>query len=304
MTSFRTIAKRAIERLAVLARADRLGLSVRRPGDFVLAYHNVVPDAADRQGDASLHLPIGHFRRQLDLLQEWFEVVPLEELVGPSDATHGTMPRVALTFDDAYRGVFELALPEMEERRIPGTVFVAPGILGDRTLWWDALGREPWGGPPPAIRSQILEFGGSHELARRIAGAESLEWIAMPSVMRTVTEEELSRAELPSYVSLGSHTWSHTSLLRLGPQDLQNELALSRAWLTTRFPDRFNNVLSYPFGHCSEEVARATEDAGYRAGMSLHPGRLADSPSGFQLPRRNVPSGLSLEGLRLRLAWR
>ncbi|MEX2531212.1 MAG: polysaccharide deacetylase family protein [Gemmatimonadota bacterium] len=304
MTSFRTIAKRAIERLAVLARADRLGLSARKPGDLVLAYHNVVPDAADRQGDASLHLPIAHFRRQLDLLQEWFDVVPLEELVGPSDVAHTTRPRVALTFDDAYRGVFELALPEMGERGLPGTVFVAPGILGDRTLWWDALGREGWGGPPPAIRAQILELGGSHESARRVAAAENLEWIEMPPVMRTVTEAELSRAELPSYVSLGSHTWSHTSLLRLGPQDLQNELALPRAWLTTRFPERFNDVLSYPFGHCSEEVAKAAEDAGYRAGMSLHAGTLPDSPSGFQLPRRNIPAGLSLDGLRLRLAWR
>jgi len=47
---------------------------------------------------------------------------------------------VALTFDDAYRGVLELALPLLERFAAPATVFVATAYAREGArYWWDRL---------------------------------------------------------------------------------------------------------------------------------------------------------------------
>lgn len=42
---------------------------------------------------------------------------------------------VALTFDDAYRSFYETALPVLERRRVPVTLFVPSGRLGGVNTW-------------------------------------------------------------------------------------------------------------------------------------------------------------------------
>jgi glycosyltransferase involved in cell wall biosynthesis/peptidoglycan/xylan/chitin deacetylase (PgdA/CDA1 family) len=125
---------------------------------LVLLYHRVAELAIDPWG---LSVPPERFAAQLDvLLDEHFRFVPLHELVGAVGTGRGGR-LAAVTFDDGYADVLGAGLPALEERNIPGTVFLVSGAIGNaRELWWDELERillEP-GELPETLE---LDVGGS-----------------------------------------------------------------------------------------------------------------------------------------------
>ena len=300
--NIRTTVKHCLEGLAVGLGVDRIRRRLHGATTVILAYHNVVPEKLAGTGDTSLHIPVGRFRQHLDALAATHEVRPLEEiLLGDHDVDEEASV-AAITFDDAYRGTLEVALPELQARKLPATLFVAPAILGDRTLWWDAISEPSLGGPPPKLRTRILEEGEGKEESARLVVPDAL-WQEMPSLMRTVTEEELVALDAAFDLTIGSHTWSHPSLPHLSKDELPEELLRPREWLQARFPERYLDALSYPYGHSSRKVRQAVEEAGYRAGLVLRGPRRHDPEDGdrYAVPRLNVPAGLSRNGLKLRL---
>jgi peptidoglycan/xylan/chitin deacetylase (PgdA/CDA1 family) len=101
---------------------------------------------------------------------------------------------------------------------------------------------------------------------------------------------------------LASHTWSHPNLAALEPAELTAELTRPLAWLRDGFPEPLA-VLAYPYGRSSPQVEAAAAAAGYRAALRIDGGWLRSGRGRTHaLPRLNVPSGLSLQGFRLRTA--
>jgi peptidoglycan/xylan/chitin deacetylase (PgdA/CDA1 family) len=101
------------------------------PRSVVLAYHALGPAA-----DSPLRntfVPVEVFERQMKFLARRRRVVSLEDILG-GPAADGP-PRVAITFDDAYRSVLARALPVLERHQFPATVFVPTAWLGDRNRW-------------------------------------------------------------------------------------------------------------------------------------------------------------------------
>ena len=123
------------------------------PVSLVLAFHNVLPEGVTSRGDRSLHLSISTFREIVDWLSEAFDLVPLDALFRESDESTGR-PRVAITFDDAYVGALSEAVPELERRGIPATIFAVTGVNGGHTFWWDALADSFPAGLPPDLRAR------------------------------------------------------------------------------------------------------------------------------------------------------
>lgn len=84
-------------------------------------------------------MTFGHFKTQLELLEERYPFSPLKELV---NAPISSGKRVALTFDDGYRSFIDKALPELTKRAIPATVFVCSDLLGTKQFITKAEVRE------------------------------------------------------------------------------------------------------------------------------------------------------------------
>jgi peptidoglycan/xylan/chitin deacetylase (PgdA/CDA1 family) len=270
--------------------------------DTILAFHNVVPDEASSGGDDALHLHRSRFHRYLDLLQEQYEVVSLARIVDEPVTGEVGRPRVAITFDDAYRGALILALPELAERGLPSTVFVPPGLLGMSSFWWDGVSA-PDGGPiRGSLRDEALQrFHGDGgqvvKWARKIGfGERETHPMARPASL-----PELDwAAELPG-VTIGAHGWWHRNLASLSSEHLSGELTLPLTWLGQRYA-RTLPVIAYPYGLTSVPVQHAAAKAGYRAGFLCGGGRLSrTSHDRMALPRVSVPAGLTSDGLRLRL---
>ncbi len=290
---------------AVLARGGpaRLARALRPDRDSVLAYHNVLPDGVESGGDTSLHISRSRFVAHLDRIQETCRVVSLARLLDGSPADDGR-PRVALTFDDAYRGALEQGLAELERRGLPATVFVPPGTLGGRVFWWDLLtdrDGEPLRGK---IRQVALNvFRGEEKLVLEWADRCGFGRSELHPLARSASLPELDAAAERPGVRVGAHGWSHANLTVLAEAEARVELDRSLRWIQRRYGDTAIPVVSYPYGLSSPEVERSARGVGYRGGVLVTGGAL---PPGIEnplaLPRISVPSGLSPDGLQLRLS--
>lgn len=290
---------------AVLARGPaRLVGALKAPRDCVLAYHNVLPGDVESRGDPSLHISRSRFAAHLDRLQETCRLVPLSRLLLDPPAPDRDRPRVALTFDDGYRGALTVGVDELEGRRLPATFFVPPGRLKGRVFWWDLVtdrDGEPLRGMARRIALEV--FRGEQE--------KTLEWAdrcgfgrrEVHPLARSASLDELDEAAARPGMTLGSHGWSHANLAALEEHEVAVELKRSLSWLRERYGDSALPVVSYPYGRSSPDVERTARAEGYRAGLRVSGGAL---PTGtrepWALPRINAPSGLSPHGLQLRLS--
>lgn len=105
----------------------------------VLVYHHV-SNSTPRSTSVSPE----RFEQHLDYLaQHDFVVLALEEIVDAFVQGDALPPgAVALTFDDAYASVYQEALPRLERRDLPFTVFVATDPIDNRFagfMDWDQL---------------------------------------------------------------------------------------------------------------------------------------------------------------------
>lgn len=300
--TLRTAFKHAVERGLVDTGAVRWGLRRRRGQRLVLAYHNIVQDDAPSGGDASLHLPLGQFVRQLDVLEEWCDIVPLATILdAPVDAGR---PRVAVTFDDAYYGAMRLGVGELARRNLPATVFAVPGLIGCPAFWWDAYVNARHGMTPDAFRVFALD-----ELCGDDAAVAA--WARQRGVDPAVSHASRRAADLTELreavgdhrgLTIGSHSWSHANLVRVTGAALKSELVDSLAWLGERV-ERVVPWLSYPYGRSSQAVARAAALAGYAGAVAVSGGWVRGPVADrFAVPRLNVSAGLSVRGFRLRIA--
>jgi peptidoglycan/xylan/chitin deacetylase (PgdA/CDA1 family) len=299
--SVRSRLKAGFEAAAV--HSGMAGLSRRRlkRRGLILAYHGIVPNGERPAGERTLHLPESQFHAQLDVLGALTSVVPLDELLGPSDSV-GLLPRAAITWDDAYLGALTTGVDAVVRRGLPATIFVAPGRLGGQSFWWDRLAERFGGTIPGAIRSRALrELAGVDEAVAAEYERDAPP-ASIPDFARTGGETLLAGAAARPGISVASHSWSHANLAAIPPARLEQELTSPADWLGERFTT-YLACLAYPYGLDSPEVRRRSGLAGYVAGLRVEGGWMArEEGDRFQVPRLNIPAGLSLDGFVLRLS--
>ncbi|MDO6719012.1 polysaccharide deacetylase family protein [Psychrosphaera sp. 1_MG-2023] len=100
----------------------------------VVIYHHVSENTP-----ASTSLSPEDFIKHLTLFEELeLEVVPLSKLVNAiQDKQDVPSNWVAITFDDGFTSVYDNAMPELQKRKYPFTVFVNPDKVGPSKLYMD-----------------------------------------------------------------------------------------------------------------------------------------------------------------------
>lgn len=194
----------------------------------VLCYHALSPT-----WPAPLSIEPDAFERQLALLaRRGYRGATVREAIEapPAERT------VAVSFDDAYRSVLELARPILDRLGMPASVYVP-------TDWPDRDEPMSW----PGIDQWL---GGPHERELRCLGWDEL------------------RALADNGWEVGSHTRSHPRLPELDDSALDAELAGSRADCESAL-GRPCDSLAYPYGAVDARVAAAAGRAGYAYAVSL-----------------------------------
>ena len=212
---------------------------------IVLCYH-----AVSRSWPSPLAVTPDALERQLRrLLRRGYRAATFADAL--------TVPRgrkvMAVTFDDAYRSVAELAQPVMARLGVPGTVFVPTRFAGSGApMSWPGI--DEWVGGPH--EHELLPMGWDELRGLRGAGWE-----------------------------IGSHTVSHPHLTRLGDADLTAELRDSRLACEAETGGPCRSI-AYPYGDVDARVAAAAGEAGYAHGGGL-PGAF-HRPRPLEWPRVGI----------------
>jgi peptidoglycan/xylan/chitin deacetylase (PgdA/CDA1 family) len=279
--------------------ASRMARHRIRGKRLILAYHGIVPEGERPAGERALFVPQTDFAAQLDVLAAFADVVPLDRIDEAGDGR----PRIAITFDDGYRGAVREGVQELVKRGLPATIFVVPGRLNGHVFWWDALSPGSVSLDESIRKRAVHALAGSDERVRswaRDAKLPSSE--ALPAYAQTASAGELRAAlEFPG-ITIGSHTWSHVNLASLSSVDVTAEIERPRDWLRAEFEEKAVLWLAYPYGLDCPAVHRAAVRASYVGALRIGGGwHRATDVSAFARPRLNIPGGLSLAGFRARL---
>lgn len=215
----------------------------------VLMYHRV-GEAANAQGKRfaitgdlfAAHMQAlytsGYRAISIDVFVDWLE--------GVAQLPSGSF---LLTFDDGYRGVYEYALPVLQDLGWPFAVFLVSDFVGRQDQWTKM-------GDSNADAYPLLNPEEIHDMQAR--GCD-----------------------------FHSHTCSHSRLPSLGDEQLLDELTRSRASLDALL-GREARYLAYPYGQVDERVMRAAQDAGYRAAFSTRSGFNSPEVNRFLIRRIDV----------------
>jgi peptidoglycan/xylan/chitin deacetylase (PgdA/CDA1 family) len=231
--------KRRLGRLqAVLPRSSN-----RR---VVLLYHSI--------GDSPWAVTEAQFRSQMQWLARNTRVEQLDGLL-EDEATAGL--RVAITFDDGYASLADLAAGILRDAGMSATVYLNTSLID--------------------------ESGGraSNPAIGHYPGETFLTWAGV-SKLRDCDW------------TLGSHGMQHVDLTALPADRIAAELAGSRQCLETRYGTPCRHF-AYTWGRNDATVRAAVREAGYQFAAAAVHGPIPRAPDRFALPRINVHHDYTLD---------
>jgi peptidoglycan/xylan/chitin deacetylase (PgdA/CDA1 family) len=214
----------------------------------VLYYHVITKEQRALFGD------------QLDLILKRIKPLKTPQLCDLEPGNH----HVAITFDDGFLSVVQNAIPELEARHFPATIFIPPACLGEPPSWPDIDEKEK-------ANEVVMDI---HELIK-------------------INDNIL--------ITIGSHCQSHFNLLRIGEVEAREEIAGSKLELEELLKRRVTE-LSFPFGAFNENHLQMAKEAGYEQVFSVIPDLITNNvKEKFVLGRVRVdPDDWTLE-LRLKV---
>jgi peptidoglycan/xylan/chitin deacetylase (PgdA/CDA1 family) len=215
---------------------------------LVLCYHGV-----SERWPAKLSTTPEKLERQLAMVVErGYRSVTFSEALSAPPSTK----TVAITFDDGYRSVLELALPILSRLGLVATVFVVTGYVGrEEPMSWPGV--DEW-----------LETEHAGELV-------------------SLSREQVSRL-LEAGWEVGSHTRTHPRLTMLDDERLDEELRRAREDCERLF-GRPCRAIAYPYGDVDDRVVAAAGEAGYSFAGALS-SRL-NVPRPLEWPRIGIYHG-------------
>lgn len=314
----------------------RLGLAaVARPilggKGAILVFHRIRPHDPELSFAANHRNSVAPpaFVALLDTLEaDGTEIVTLDEALSRRETRRGGR-FVCLTFDDGYRDNHDTLLPIIEARRIPVTIYLAPGLIdGTAPLWWYALDRVVARETTlclPLPEATALEIGEFPAKQRAFDTAARFMLTAPPTAAARLLQvlferygadpaglaaqhmmdwTMVRRLAACALVELGAHTTTHPALATLDIEDARKEMASSRDRLEAETGRQIRHF-AFPYGTPATVGPRdmhLAADLGFRTAVTTTPGNLTRHGSPHRWPRHGIGPGDGPAALRLKLA--
>jgi glycosyltransferase involved in cell wall biosynthesis/peptidoglycan/xylan/chitin deacetylase (PgdA/CDA1 family) len=241
-----------------------------------------------------------HFEQIIIYLKKHFEFVVLTEYLLGNVIPETSKPLCAIGFDDGYRDYLEFALPILKKHNCPSSMYVVTDCIDkDLPPWTYMLNHYFINTNKLGIDIDTKDFPGHLKItswrnkSERLLFAKQLNPY-MKSLSNNLREkiykdiiQELNDVDPPRGLMLtwdevkslheyncevGSHTMNHPVLSKkLSHQELIKELRES-ALVIEKHTGRFPETISYPFGAYNEDVKKASQEAGYKIGVTVNPG--------------------------------
>lgn len=219
------------------------------PRRIVLLYHSL--------GRSPLALSAQDFRRQMEWLVQNADVVPLMEML----AGRPTAPlQAAVTFDDGYASLHDVALPILAQAGAVATVFLTTGSIGADIR----QASDPMRGHYPDDEFMLW---------REAEALAAAGWGIAP------------------------HGVEHLDLTRQPEDRVRSELTQSRARIGETLGQPVP-VFAYPWGRHSGEVRRLTAEAGYTHAVAGIHGPVTENSDPFAIPRIDIARDYTLDDFK------
>lgn len=218
------------------------------PTCVILYYHDVSNVQRDK------------FARQMDHLLCSAIPISLDQIASFHNGKHCA----AVTFDDGFLSAIENALPELESRKIPATIFIPTAYLGQRPGW--------------------IKDCAHHAFNEMVMNAD-----------------QVRQAGSNALFTISSHCRTHTRLLALKDEDAKNEIFESKKDLEKILGAEVS-LLSFPHGSYNQTHIAWAREAGYERVFTIRPASLDSATDAYVIGRTKVdPSDWPLE-FRLKLS--
>jgi peptidoglycan/xylan/chitin deacetylase (PgdA/CDA1 family) len=210
-----------------------------------LYYHHVKNEDKDK------------FARQLDYLIRNFKIISTNNIRVPLQNGSRT---AALTFDDGCRCILKNAIPEINRKQIPFTLFVPTEHIGGKAKW---------------VSSNLLD-------------ANHLEILSKGEL------RELNKSPL---IYIGSHCVSHTKLSKLTEEQAKTEIFQSKRDLESILGHQVTDI-AFPHGDYQNQHIEMAKKAGYLRAYSITSELKPMDKLKFIIGRTNIePSDWKIEYL-------
>jgi peptidoglycan/xylan/chitin deacetylase (PgdA/CDA1 family) len=220
---------------------------LRRNEAVIVLFHRV--------NDAYPNDPLTHSTRHFEdfvrFFGRFFEVIPLSALLGGLETGADLTGRLAITFDDGYRGNATIAAPILEQYGQRACFFVTTQWIGtDHVPWWDSEKK---------IQTRWMTWDQLRSL--RTAGHD-----------------------------VGSHTQTHPDLGVIDKDEAQRQIEGGSSRLDAELGEH-SGLFAYPFGgrkNMSEENQSVVNQLGLRCCLSAYGGTVQPGDDPLRLKRTTI----------------
>lgn len=262
----------------------------------ILAYHRVVADIeqAEREAIFGLVVSVETFTRHLELVQETYDVVTMEQTLAilRGEPHSGARPAVLITLDDGYRDVYECAWPVLRRMNVPAIVYVPTALIGtpqlldhDRLYWLVRTAHERG----VDLRKPLEAAGLTPEQAAKLCAARDVVRVTdqlnyQPLAMRQPILQSLEAAlginaadyptdyqlldwqmirEMVAWgITFGAHSDRHLILTLESEASAEREIRRSKRVLEEQLNCPIHHF-AYPNGYYNEAVREMVKRAGF-----------------------------------------
>lgn len=291
---------------------------------LILTFHRITDGQI--HGLPTISLKVEAFDQLLSFVKRYYQVLPLDQCLHYQEK-NGDFPSqcMAITFDDGYLEVQQLALPLLQKHQLPSLMFLPTGSIDKREVyWWDVVYILLRYGSSQVLQqlqnesmSDVTALRKIYSLPGREREEHIIHWInelhhRNPQVRDQLIailckwffeQEDLSKTYplaramgweevhtlAGSSMSVGPHTLTHQFLTSLEENEAYREISLSRQVLLERSPSlAYSNIFSYPGGHYESKILNMVRQAGYLGAVTTFPEYNGKERNPFELTRMNI----------------
>lgn len=295
----------------------------------VLTYHGIIEDSSEFH--AWTLVPASNFEKQLQYLKANFHLISMDEAVSLCEKDYYFRPKAVITFDDGMRNNISVALPILEQYKVPATIYISTkAVLTGQAFWWDRIIQAIESSKTVLINLRNFGLGlysfdsgvAPHlcwtEIQRLLEDLKLLMPMDREDAVETILEhlgvgdaqrfssfapltvEEVKRMSSSPLICIGSHTHCHSILTQLprseAQESIESSLVLLRKW-TQRPIHHF----SYPNGNYNKEIISIIKRSGIKTAVTTKKGRCTFGLDPFQIPRVEIGGYDGMEVFKARI---
>lgn len=249
----------------------------------ILLYHGVTKSKSyGVENYSNKHIQADEFDRQMKFLKENKKVVSIRNIKRELDS-------VAVTFDDTFKNIYDVALPILKKYDIPATFFVSTGFIGNhKNFWVDRIEHMINFSDKDKIEfdSELFNLRDRDEKINSLIKIKSklkkcepacrenfLSDIKIQTGWKNAIEienyknlslDDVKKLDEPPMYEVGGHTVNHEILSYLDDEKLNQEISDCIKTLE-KITGRKTDLFSYPEGqekHYNKKVINCLKDNG------------------------------------------